>query len=256
MDSFHGKFVWYELLTTDADAAEAFYRDVIGWGAQDAGLPDRRYTMLTVGERPVCGLMTLCEEAREMGARPGWIGYVAVEDVNASAAQVTQQGGTVHRAPSDIPGVGRFAIVSDPQGAKIALFRGSAGERQCVPPNAPGHGGWHELHATDQEAAFDFHSQLFGWTKAEPVDMGPMGTYQLFAAGGQTIGGMMTKPEAQPAPAWLYYFNVDRVDPAADRVRAGGGQITAGPHQVPGGGWIAHCVDPQGGRFAVVGPNR
>src|SRR5919199_1070020 len=162
MDSFHGKFVWYELLTTDADAAEAFYRDVIGWGAQDAGLPDRRYTTLTAGERPVCGLMAMCEEARDMGARPGWIGYVAVEDVDASAEQVVQQGGTVHRAPSDIPGVGRFAIVADPQGARIALFRGSAGEWQCVPPNTPGHGGWHELGATEKKAAFDFHLQLFG----------------------------------------------------------------------------------------------
>ena len=258
MSSFHGKFVWYELMTSDTQAAETFYRDVIGWGARDAGLPDRRYTMMTVGEAPVCGLMELCDEARQMGARPGWIGYVAVEDVDASAEQVVQQGGAVYRAPSGIPGVGRFAIVADPQGAPIALFRGSSAEpqSQCIPPNAPGHGGWHELRATDREAAFEFHSKLFGWTKAEPVDMGPMGIYQLFAAGDQPIGGMMTKPEAQPAPSWLFYFNVDGVDAAAGRVQAGGGQVTAGPHQVPGGGWIAHCLDPQGGRFALVGASR
>ena len=256
MSSSHGKFVWYELMTTDAQAAEAFYRDVIGWGARDAGLPDRRYALLTVDDRPVCGLMALPEDACRAGARPGWIGYVAVDDVDASAAQARQRGGAVHRAPSDIPGVGRFAIVLDPQGAPLALFRGST-EAQSGrgPANAPGHGGWHELRATDQDAAFDFHSQLFGWTKAESVDMGPMGIYQLFAAGGETIGGMMTKPDAQSAPSWLYYFNVDRTDAAADRVRAAGGRVTAGPHQVPGGGWIVHCVDPQGAPFALVGPS-
>jgi predicted enzyme related to lactoylglutathione lyase len=213
--------------------------------------------MMTVGEAPVCGMMELCGEAREKGARPGWIGYVAVEDVDASAEEVVRQGGAVYRAPSDIPGIGRFAIVADPQGAPIALFRGaSAAPAQCTPPNGPGHGGWHELRATDPEAAFEFHSKLFGWSKAEPVDMGPMGVYQLFAAGDQPIGGMMTKPEAQPAPSWLFYFNVDGVDAAAGRVQAGGGQVTAGPHQVPGGGWIAHCLDPQGGRFALVGASR
>ena len=120
-------------------------------------------------------------------------------------------------------------------------------------PGAPGHVGWRELHAGDGPAAFDFYARLFGWTKDEAMDMGPMGVYQLFAAGGQAIGGMMTKTAETPAPYWLYYFNVEAVDAAIARVKAAGGQLLNGPMQVPGGSWIAQCMDPQGAMFAVVG---
>ena len=108
----------------------------------------------------------------------------------------------------------------------------------------------------DQEAAFAFYAGLFGWTKAEAIDMGAMGTYQLFATGGAPVGGMMTRSDSMPPPSWLYYFNVDSAERAATRVRDAGGQVANGPHQVPGGSWIAHCLDPQGAIFAVVGPNR
>jgi predicted enzyme related to lactoylglutathione lyase len=85
------------------------------------------------------------------------------------------------------------------------------------------------------------------------MDMGAMGTYQLFAAGGEAIGGIMTKPPQMPSPAWLFYFIVPDIDSAAARVTAGGGQVLQGPVQVPGGGWIVHCMDPQRAMFALVG---
>jgi len=260
MSSFKDNFVWYELLTSDAEAAEAFYRGTIGWGARDSGLPDRRYTILTLGDTPVAGLMTLPEEARKAGARPGWIGYVAVEDVDAVSARVKEAGGIIRRAPDDIPGIGRFAIVADPQGATFALFKGSGAEphHPRPAPCTPGLPGWHELHAADRESAFAFYTGLFGWTKTDAVDLGPMGIYQLFttgeAAGGVSVGGMMTKPEAMPAPCWLYYFNVEDIDAAAGRVTGSGGRILNGPHQVPGGSWIVQGLDPQGAMFALVGP--
>jgi uncharacterized protein len=255
MSSSHGKFVWYELMTTDTAAAAAFYRGVVGWGTRDAGMPNMSYTILTVGEISVGGLMALPESACSAGARPSWTGYVAVDDVDASATKVTQAGGAIHRAPADIPGVGRFAIVSDPQGAVLALFKGSTEQQEQPPtPGTPGHAGWHELLAADREAAFGFYSKLFGWTKGEPLDMGPMGIYQLFARGSETIGGMMTKPKAVPAPFWLYYLNVEGINAARARVQAGGGQILNGPHEVPGGSWIIQCLDPQGAMFALVGP--
>ncbi len=253
----HGKFVWYELMTTDAPAAETFYRGVTGWSAQDAGMPDMAYTILSAGDSPVAGLMTLPEAARDAGARPGWLGYVAVDDVDASAAQAQQDGSTVHYGPADIPGVGRIATISDPQGAVIALFKPvSMEQRPEVPGGTPGHAGWRELAATDREAAFSFYAKLFGWTKGDGVDMGPMGLYQIFAHDGEMTGGMMTKPEAVPAPFWLYYFIVDGIDAAASRVLEGGGKVLNGPHQVPGGSWIINCQDPQGVLFALVGPHR
>src|SRR6266567_830604 len=104
MASPHGSFVWYELMTTDAAAAETFYKSVIGWSAQDAGYPDFRYTLLSVGDTQVAGLMTLPKEACDAGAKPGWMGYVAVDDVDDYAARFTEAGRTVHRAPADIPG--------------------------------------------------------------------------------------------------------------------------------------------------------
>lgn len=253
--SSHGKFVWYELMTSDLQAAEAYYRNVIGWEMRDSGMTGMRYTIASNGEVPVAGLMELPQEARAAGAGPAWVGYVAVDDVDASAAQVQKAAGAVHRGPADIPGVGRFAIVSDPQRAMFALFK-PAGEMQgdSPPPGTPGYGGWHELYADDREAAFDFYSKLFGWTKAEPFDMGPMGIYQIFAWRGQPIGGMMNKPPEVPMPAWMYYFNVDGIDAAKQRVGTGGGQVLNGPVEVPGGSWIVQCADPQGAMFALVGP--
>ncbi len=254
MPSLNGCFIWYELMTTDAEAAKAFYREVVGWGTQEAGLPDRDYTILSAAELPMGGLMALPPEARERGATPGWIGYVAADDVDAFATRVTQAGGAVHRPAEDIPGVGRFAVVADPQGAHFVLFTG-AGEGPPRPAlGTLGHTGWHELHAAELESAFAFYSGLFGWTKAEAIDMGAMGIYQLFAAGGVPVGGMMTNSADVPAPFWLYYFNVDAIEAAAARVRTAGGQIINGPHPVPGGSWIVHCVDPQGATFALVAP--
>jgi predicted enzyme related to lactoylglutathione lyase len=253
MASPHGSFVWYELMTTDAAAAETFYKSVIGWNAQDAGYSDFRYTLLSAGETQVAGLMTLPQEASDAGAKPGWMGYVAVDDVDDYAVRFTKAGGTVHRAPADIPGVGRFAVVADPQGAVIVLFKGTG---TSPPPlaNTPGHPAWRELYAADGVAAFAFYSGMFGWTKGDAVDLGPMGTYQLFAtsAGGQPIGGIMTKPPNIPAPFWTYCFQADGIMAAAARINAAGGTIVNGPMEVPGGSWVVQALDPQGAMFALV----
>lgn len=249
------RFVWYELMTTDTGAAKAFYGSVIGWGTREAPVPGIAYTLFTNGEAPVAGLMELPEEPRKAGARPSWIGYVGVADVDATVERVRQLGGTVHVAPTDIPEVGRFAIIADPQMATLALFRYATPDDQGQQPPAgtPGHVGWHELLADDWEKAFAFYDDLFGWRKAEAMDMGEMGIYQIFASGDQSIGGMYSKPPMVPAPFWLYYFNVDDIDAAVARVTAGGGQVLNGPMEVPGGGWIIQGKDPQGALFALFG---
>ena len=119
MASSNGNFVWYDLMSTDAKAAEAFYRGVVGWRMQDAGMPDRSYTILSAGETAVGGLMPLPPEACGAGAKPVWSGYVAVDDVDAFAARVKQAGGAIHHPPDDIPGVGRFFI--DPGISQLVL---------------------------------------------------------------------------------------------------------------------------------------
>ncbi|MEO8123362.1 MAG: VOC family protein [Burkholderiales bacterium] len=247
------QFVWYELMTSDTSAATKFYEKVLGMSGADGGMPGMNYTIVSAGGAPVGGVMDIPAEAKKMGARPSWIGYVGVADVDAYAVKVKAAGGAIHHAPEDIPQVGRFAVVTDPHGAAFSLFKGSNEEAPpSAPAGTPGHVGWHELHAGDGPAAFAFYSGLFGWTKDEAMDMGAMGVYQLFAAGGATIGGMMTKTPETPEPNWLYYFNVDAVEPAMERVKKGGGQVLNGPMEVPGPMWIAQCTDPQGAMFAVV----
>lgn len=251
-----GRFVWHELMTTDTKAAKAFYGKVVGWGAQDMPTPGMTYTLLTAGQASVAGLMDIPENAKKMNAPPSWTGYVGVEDVDGTVDRIKKLGGTVYVTPTDIPNIGRFAVVTDPQKAAFALFKQQSAppQDQQAQPNAPGQVGWNELCADDWQKAFAFYSGLFGWKKGEAHDMGPMGTYQIFLAGDQPIGGMFNKPPMVPAPFWLYYVNVKSIDAATESVKGNGGQIINGPMEVPGGSWIVQCKDPQGAMFALVGP--
>jgi len=249
-------FVWYELMTNDLDAAEAFYKTVVGWNSETWGGPDMRYLIMKAGETGVAGLMTIPAEAAAMGARPGWVGYIYAANVDAATEKLRKAGGKVHREPSDIPEIGRFSVVADPQGAMFMLFSPSGEAGAPPPPSTPGHIGWRELYAEDGKTAFDFYAGQFGWTKADAMDMGAMGTYQLFAAGADPIGGMMTKTPDVPVPMWLYYFNVPAIDEAQARVEAHGGQVINGPMEVPGGSWILQGIDPQGAMFALLAPAR
>jgi hypothetical protein len=249
------RFVWYELMTGDAGAAANFYRDVVGWSVQKSAMPDMDYFLFNAGAAQVAGAFTLTKEALAGGARPGWVGYVGVENVDMAAADVKAAAGTVYRGPDDIPGVGRFAMVADPQGAAFALFN-SAHPDDASPADAalPGHIGWHELYAGDGDIIFPFYRDMFGWVPGEAMDMGPAGKYQMFGTAPATmIGGMMTKPAQMPAPAWLYYVNVPSVAAAAAKVKSGGGQVVNGPQEVPGGHWTVQAIDPQGAHFALVG---
>jgi uncharacterized protein len=252
MVNSHGRFVWYELVTTDIETAKAFYANVVGWGARDASMPGLAYSLFTVGGSPVAGLMNVPEDARRTGVTPHWIGYVGVDDVDAAVDRIKQLGGAVYVPPTDVPNISRFSVVADPQMATLALVKGrKSGQAQSAGPGVPGRVGWHELLAADWEKAFAFYAELFGWEKADS-HVGFMGAYQGFSAGGEPIGGMFTKPPTLPLPCWLYYFNVDDIQAAAKRVEAGGGQILYGPTAVPGGAWIVHCTDPQGAIFALL----
>jgi uncharacterized protein len=258
MSSPIGKFVWYELMTSNADAASAFYSKVVGWEIKDAGMSDRSYSILHAGSSMVGGLMAIPERAAAMGAKPMWLGYIFVDDADAFADKAKAAGGAIHHGPEDIPGIGRFAVASDPDGAAFILFKGIPPENPPPPPapGATGTIGWHELHAGDRERAFAFYSGLFGWKKTDTFDMGPMGVYQLFGTLEGQAGGMFAKSPQTPRPFWLYYFFVDGIDAGAERVKAAGGQITNGPHQVPGGLWIVQGVDPQGAMFALLAAKR
>jgi uncharacterized protein len=249
---YHGRFVWYELITTDVAAARAFYTQVVGWGAQDASTPGLPYTLFTIGKVSVGGLMELPEEGRRKGATPRWMGYVGVKDVDAVADRFKALGGAVYVPPTN-SNIGRIAVVADPQAADLALVQGlRTGERPSRGLGKPGHVGWHELLAADWRKAFAFYGELFGWQRAD-AEIGPGDSYQLFSAGGQMIGGMTSKRRADPVPYWVYYINVDDIEGAMERVTAAGGRPFESPVQTPDESWIVRCGDPQGAPFALRG---
>ncbi len=251
----HGQFFWYDLMTSDTAAAAAFYGGVVGWGAQESGHGD--YKLFTADGRPVTGLMPIPDELQGPARHPVWMGYVAVDDVDAAAARIQKLGGKLHRPPFEVPDVIRFAVVADPQGAVFLVAKGLVENAPPLPANdMPGAIGWRELYASDWTEVFGFYETMFGWTKDQAIDMGPMGTYQLFATGSHAVGGMMTKPPMIPMPYWGYYFNVPAIDAAVDRVKSGGGKVYNEPMQVPGGSWIVNCEDPQGAYFSLAAPSR
>ncbi|HEV2747350.1 MAG TPA: VOC family protein [Allosphingosinicella sp.] len=254
-----GKFIWYELMSRDREAAEAFYRAVIGWTMADAGQPDMRYTILSAGGRGMGGLMQLTQTMFDGGARPGWVGYIGVADTDAKAQEIAAAGGRILMQPGDIPDVGRFAMVADPGGAAFYLLTPLPRDEAPPPaePTTPGLVSWHELYSSlGQEAAFAFYSSQFGWETMQEMDMGAMGTYRIFGADGVQMGGMMDKPANLPSSTWGFYINVDGIDAAVDRLSVHGGTVVMGPHEVPGGSWIVQAVDPQGAAFALVSPTR
>jgi predicted enzyme related to lactoylglutathione lyase len=256
MPATHGQFVWYELMTPDTAAAEKFYATIMGWTPSEVSGGPMPYTLFSVGDAPSAGMMAQMEDARKAGVPPSWPGYVHVDDVDATAAKAIQLGGKSHHGPTDIPGVCRFAVLADPQSAVFGVMKWVSPGPGDAPARAPmsrGFAGWHELMADDWPTEFDFYAALLGWTKGDAVDIGEMGTYQLFAAGAGAVGGMFNKPAAVPVPFWLYYVCVGPIAEAVERVTSAGGKILIGPMEVPGGAWIVQCTDPQGATFALLG---
>jgi predicted enzyme related to lactoylglutathione lyase len=245
-----GSFVWHELATNDMKAAERFYTKVVGWGAQPYEQSDEPYTMWTAAEVPQGGLMTLSETASANGARPMWLTYVSVPDVDRAVQKIQSLGGKLHYGPQDIPNVGRFAVVADPQGAHLAVF---SPKGDPMPPSASGAGtfSWHELTTTDTNAAWRFYSEMFGWQKTDAMDLENGEVYQMFGVGGPSMGGM-TKDAGAP-PSWLPFAVVADLDASAKQAQASGGKVVLGPMEVPGGDRIAVVGDPQG---AVLGLHR
>jgi uncharacterized protein len=244
-----GRFVWYELLTTDPTAAERFYTGVLGWGTQK--WPPRNYTMWTNHGQPVGGLMALSEAARQAGAPPHWMPFVSTPDVDGTAEQARKLGARVLVPPTDTPGVGRWAVLADPQGTPFTAYTPAGGPPADPRPPRIGEFSWHELMTSvDADTAFRFYQTLFGWEKTGEEDMGPVGKYLLYGVGGHPLGGMFRMTGGPPPLFWLY-VRIEDVDGAAVRVKERGGQVMNGPMDVPGGDRIVQISDPQGAVFAL-----
>lgn len=259
MTTLQGSFIWYELMTTDAPGAKAFYDAVVGWNidAQSAS-PDMEYRMINRPDGGMTGgVFTLNDEMLSHGARPCWLGYIGVDDCDAAAAAVTAAGGSVTMPPMNIPMAGRIAMVADCCGAPYYIMTPTpppgGGESTAFSVADSGACGWNELSAGNQANAIAYYTSLYGWGLPEPMDMGPMGKYQFIDHDGVTVGAIMQKRAERPLPVWQHYFRVVSIAEAAKQVEAAGGSITQGPHEVPGDDWIVVGVDPQGAEFCLVG---
>jgi predicted enzyme related to lactoylglutathione lyase len=258
-----GKYIWYELMTTDADGAKAFYDAVVGWNIGDPAAEFQGYRMIGRSDGGFAGgVLPINDEMKSHGSRPAWLGYIYVEDVDRSVAAIEQDGGKTWMAATDIPNVGRIALVTDPQNAPFYVMKpippsGDPNAQSDVfSADQPQHIRWNELSTTDPEAAIDFYRRHFGWGQEGDMDMGEMGKYRFVQSGSTTIGAVMRKPPQLPVSAWSYYIGVDDIDRAIDAISAGGGQVLHGPMEIPGGEFALNGMDPQGAAFGLVGPRK
>jgi len=246
-----GRPLWFELMTTDMKAADAFYKNVVGWtSAPFEGSPQPYTTFNRSGETPVAGLMT---KPDDLSAPPFWSMYVGVPKLEEGAAHIKRLGGRELSPVIDIPTVGRMQMMTDPQGAAFYIYEPSRTDQSPEGAAEIGEASWIELMTTDAPAAMTFYHEVFGWQPSEAMDMGEMGKYQMFNRPHGMIGGMMNKPPemAKVPPNWQIYFRVPDITAAVERIKANGGQILNGPMEVPGGDWIVNAMDPQGAAFAL-----
>jgi predicted enzyme related to lactoylglutathione lyase len=254
-----GDFIWYELMTSDPDGAKAFYEAVVGWTIGNAEPAFNGYRMIGRPDgKSAGGLLPLTAEMQQHGARPTWLGYVNVADVDDTVAAIERAGGKALMPAFDIPSIGRIAMVADPQGAVLYVMKPSppAGQEKhasdVFATDQPQRMSWNELSTTDPAAARRFYSEQFGWVSDEFMDMGPMGEYRFLDHHGVRIGALCGVMQGRP-PSWRHYIRVPSIEAAKAAAEHGGGTITNGPHQVPSGDWIVIGTDPQGAEFALVG---
>jgi predicted enzyme related to lactoylglutathione lyase len=258
MANQHGSFIWYELLTKDAKAAKAFYDTVCGWDVDAEAPPGGMdYRMIKAHDGFAGGVMQLNEDMIAGGAKPVWLGYIGVDDVDAAVASIVADGGQVHLPAFDIPDVGRLAMVTDPQGVPFYVMRGASDEASTAyQRKGIGHVSWNELLTPDDAAALAFYEKQFGIAKVGEMPMGEMGTYHFIAnaeSEGEAIGAVMPVPPVGH-PGWGFYFRVPDITEAQARVEAGGGKVIWGPEQVPGGEWVINITDPEDVYCGLVAP--
>jgi predicted enzyme related to lactoylglutathione lyase len=247
-----GEFIWYELMTPDVPAALEFYGAVTGWQARRADNAAAEYHLLGTGKADIGGVIRHGSDAP--GGRAGWLGYIGVDDTDAAHAAIVKAGGAQHVPPTDIPGIGRFAVVGDPQGAIFYIMRGAVDARSTAfAPDTVGHCQWNELSTSDPAAALAFYGGCFGWTKGDAMPMGEMGDYQFLSHHGQTFGAVMALPPGGDPSRWRFYFGVADIDAATAAVTGNGGVVQHGPTEIPGGFFMIIASDPQGAEFGLVG---
>jgi predicted enzyme related to lactoylglutathione lyase len=242
-------------MSTDPERAKAFYTQLFGWSVQPMEMGDFTYEMLSNGGKHFGGVVPL---STDHGAPSHWVSYIHVPSVDEATATATSSGGSVYVPPTDIPGVGRFAVIGDPQGAVFSPFTDTS-----MPGESPevdgGHeyGGvsWNELITADAENAKAFYGDVIGWQFEDAMMDGPM-PYTLLKQGETWCGGLMQKPNEVPVSMWVIYFLVADLDRSLADVSRLGGQPAGEIIEVPTVGRVSWATDPTGAVFALHEPPR
>ena len=251
-----GKFVWFEYKTRNPSQGKAFYTDLLPWSTSEMPFPGGTYTMFHAGERAVGGVAPLGDDMPNVPEH--WLGWVSVEDVDATAAAVTANGGQVVAGPMDMGDMMRMAFCLDPEGAAFSIMRSTRGDEPDVDSYA-GMFHWNELYADDAAAAAKFYVAVFGYD-LQTMDMAAMGApggaYYMLNSGGKPRAGIMAKPMAGIPSMWLPYVHVDDIDATAKSVTDAGGKLLNKLMTMPGVGRMGMVLDPAGAAIAFITPNR
>jgi uncharacterized protein len=241
-----GKFVWHENNSTDVDRAKDFYTQLLGWEIEVWKPGEMDYAMIKVGDQMHGGF-----DKAEGDAPSHWLGHVLVEDVDETVRRAEAAGGRIAGGPMDLPEVGRFALIADPQGAVFSVYT-PAGEA----PMGEGTFVWDELMTSDTEGAKSFYTELLGWTTRD-MDMGDAGTYTIFQRGGDVdAAGCMTLPEGMQAPPqWLPYVATEDVDATVAKAKELGATAFMEGTDIANVGRIAVVQDPVGAVFGLFKPS-
>jgi len=248
-----GTFCWSQLNASDAAACEPFYCGLFGWSALHKDLGGLPMTLFKRGADEMGTLMQIPPQATGT-PRSHWMGYVWVQDLDASFARAKDLGASPFVPPTAVPGAGRFAVIGDPGGAVLGLFE-EAARTGPSRPMPTGHGAfcWYELTTRAVEASIVFYTQLFGWTSRDwPM---PFGTYTLFMRGEEAVAGLMPMagPEWEGIPNhWMPYVGVADVDERFAAVPGLGGSGCVPPTDIPEVGRFAVVTDPTGGVISLL----
>lgn len=242
----NSRFVWRDLMTTDEAASKAFYQSLFDWGTDVSDMGEfGEYVSFKAGSESLGGVVHLDLDA---GMPSHWISYISCDDVDVFCAKATDMGATIGVPPMDIPGVGRFAVVADPQGVYFSPFQDTSGSEESA--DADGPVVWNELMTTDLEAATAFYSAMFGWT-TQVVDMGT-GPYTIFMDGDVMVAGAGQTNDEMPTAGWVIYFGTENADGTVASISDLGGTVLFPVMDVPSVGRMSWAIDPTGAMFAVM----
>ena len=247
-----GRFCWFELSTTDQNAAKVFYSTLFGWTIRDFAMGEYGvYTFFERNGRDAGACATLQPEQAAQGIPPYWLTYVGVTSVDDTLAKVAALGGTVIMPGMDVFDSGRFGILQDPTGAMIGLWQAKNHHGVGVIRESNTF-GWSELLTNDTAAATKFYTGLFGWDTLVSEGMGM--PYTHWRLNDEDFGGMMAiMPEMGPIPPnWMNYVQVDDCDACVEKATSLGGTVCSPPMDIPEVGRFAVLQDPQGATFAII----